>query len=448
MIETPPVDLPMAPLFGLDVYPLREAIDREFHARPPDLVQAPLRVMHLVMVITPEERERTRAHFVELCEHFGHALPSAKQASFALHPASDDKLLIKWEQHLEFASYTFFYNDVFCDPFEDVFESRVPRDWLAAIPGKLLVATRLALEPKTARERAHHELIDLFQTPYLIGANALDGHASVFSNFLASPQGFSKILVRDNHMTGHQAGRLVRRLLDIETYRAMAILGFPQMRELTEKLGRMELQLGDLMDQLSHESNPEHEQIILNELMELASLAEKTVASFAYRFSAGHAYHALVTRCVNELREARIEGLPMVHEFLQRRFDPALRTIEAAYSRQERLSQRVARAANLLRTQVDLELARQNRDLLASMNRRVQLQFRLQEMVEGLSVFVLGYYIVNLIGYGYKALYKTGVPLDTDVAIAVTIPVVLAGIWAVVKWRKKHLLRDVPKDHQ
>ena len=53
----------------------------------------------------------------------------------------------------------------------------------------------------------------------------------------------------------------------------------------------------------------------------------------------------------------------------------------------------------LLRTWVDVEVERQNRDLLASMNNRARLQLRLQQTVEGLSVAAVSYYVVGLVGY-------------------------------------------------
>jgi uncharacterized membrane-anchored protein len=246
--------------------------------------------------------------------------------------------------------------------------------------------------------------------------------------------------VQDHRLTGHQPGRLVQRLLDIETYRAMAILGFPRMRYLTQELSRMEQHLSALTASLAQDSDPEHDKKILQELMRLAGETEHISAMAAYRFSAGRAYHALVQHRLKELRETRIEGLPPIHEFLERRFAPAMRTIEAAHERLERLSQRVARAATLLRTTVDVALAEQNSARLASMNQRVKLQLRLQEMVEGLSVVVIGYYLTSLLGYCYKALAHLGVPINVDIAIAATIPFVLLGIGLMVRWRRKKLM--------
>ncbi|TIV89776.1 MAG: DUF3422 domain-containing protein, partial [Mesorhizobium sp.] len=70
--------------------------------------------------------------------------------------------------------------------------------------------------------------------------------------------------------------------------------------------------------------------------------------------------------------------------------------------RQANLSRKLTRATTLLRTWVDVDVEKQNRDLLASMNNRARLQLRLQQTVEGLSVAAVSYYVVGLIGYVAK----------------------------------------------
>src|SRR3546814_4483490 len=122
-----------------------------------------------------------------------------------------------------------------------------------------------------------------------------------------------------------------------------------------------------------------------------AAGGETRAVETPYRFAAPRAYHALVERRIAELREERIEGLPTIGEFMERRLSPAMRTCETMAGRIEGLSRRATRMANLLRTRVDVALERQNVELLDMMNRRSQLQLRLQETVEGLSVAAITY---------------------------------------------------------
>jgi uncharacterized membrane-anchored protein len=63
---------------------------------------------------------------------------------------------------------------------------------------------------------------------------------------------------------------------------------------------------------------------------------------------------------------------------MERRLLPAMNTCATMARRQEDLSSRVARNSQLLRTRVEVELERQNQELLGQMNRRAKLQLHLQ----------------------------------------------------------------------
>jgi uncharacterized membrane-anchored protein len=118
-----------------------------------------------------------------------------------------------------------------------------------------------------------------------------------------------------------------------------------------------------------------------------------------------------------------------------------LRTCITTEARQASLSLKLARAANLLRTRVDVELEQQNQELLKSMNARTQLQLRLQATVEGLSVAAITYYVVSLFGYFAKAAHDSGVlPVEPTVTTALFVPVAALAIWWTIRSiRKKHI---------
>ena len=135
-------------------------------------------------------------------------------------------------------------------------------------------------------------------------------------------------------------------------------------------------------------------------------------------------------------------GYPTWSQFLARRMAPAMRTCATVEERQATLSTKLARAANLLRTRVDVELEQQNRNLLQSMNERTRLQLRLQATVEGLSVAAISYYVIGLLGYVVKAAHDAGLPLDPAYAIAGLVPVTVLVIWWVVRRiRRRHIAR-------
>ncbi|MFZ4534143.1 MAG: DUF3422 family protein, partial [Alsobacter sp.] len=120
--------------------------------------------------------------------------------------------------------------------------------------------------------------------------------------------------------------------------------------------------------------------------------------------------------------------------FLSRRMAPAMRTCTMLEERQHQLSEKLSRAANLLRTRVDVEIERQNRDVLSAMNERTRLQLRLQQTVEGLSVAAISYYVVGLAAYVFKGLSDVGLlPVDAGTATAAAVPLAILGVWAVVR---------------
>jgi len=106
-----------------------------------------------------------------------------------------------------------------------------------------------------------------------------------------------------------------------------------------------------------------------------------------------------------------------------------MRTCETMERRLDSLSERVARASEMLRTRVDVTLAAQNRDLLASMDRRARLQLRLQRTVEGLSVAAITYYAVGLVSYLTQGLDAAGLNLPKEIVVAVAVPALATIAW-------------------
>jgi uncharacterized membrane-anchored protein len=66
------------------------------------------------------------------------------------------------------------------------------------------------------------------------------------------------------------------------------------------------------------------------------------------------------------------------------------------------------------------------------MNRRSEVQLRLQQAVEGLSVVAMTYYLMGLLGYLYEGLAWTGIPLDKKIGFAIAVPVVMLAVWKVI----------------
>jgi uncharacterized membrane-anchored protein len=422
-------------LSELEEHPLRQQLNNEFHARPPLPISGPMLVTHLVFKNAESTIEAERENLTRLCQ--GQACNSIERSDAHL-TVDAGTFRLRWELHTEFSSYTFFRSLIAgepLDPDNTAFDAVHP-ELLAAIPGKLMVATHVELR-SVSEMKPESVLADLSSSGrQMVASQVADGGAWIFTDFKID-NGFSRFLVIDAALTRRQAGRTIQRLVEIETYRIMALLGLPVAKEVGRGLHAAEKRLAEMMDHIGQAESPEDERNVLANLTRLAAEVEHGVARSTFRFGASNAYHRLVMQRIEELRETRIRGLPTFEEFMQRRLQPAMSTCMAMSRRLEDLSGRVARNSQLLRTRVDVELERQNQEQLSQMNRRARLQLRLQETVEGLSVVVLTYYGSQLVQYlakGTKELHH----LNTDVITAISIPVI-AGIvaWATHRMRRK-----------
>jgi uncharacterized membrane-anchored protein len=414
-------------------HPLRLELHEEVHARPSEALQAPLRLTFLALASDASSREREWQHVRELAQRFGVTLPAVAVS----HLSTDlGPFRLKFERHTEFARYKFMVPGVGDAPFAQPALDAVPADWLAALPGTVMVAAHAAIVTATDKDTSGDELATtLFDGNIVIGSRIADGAGDAFTDFRLH-DGCSRFLVRNRTMTPRQAGRVVQRLLEIETYRMMALLALPVAQNLAPYLSASERELSQITTLLaaSTETDEPH---LLDRLTRLEAGIESRESENAYRFAAASAYHELVQRRIDELRELRIQGLQTFREFTERRLAPAMNTCRAASARQESLSQRVARATQLLSTRVDVTREKQNQAVLESLNRRAAAQLRLQQTVEGLSVAAITYYIVGLVGYAAKGAKAAGLAVNPDLAMAVSIPlVVLLGLYGLRKVRR------------
>lgn len=403
-------------------YSQRIELNDELHARPPEPLEAPLRISYVALLLDPSRRADEWRHLCALATRFN-AMPPPETAN---HFRADlGAFRLRWERHTEFSRYMFIVEALGPDAFPETALDKVPADWVSGLPGEVMVAAHAALVKAQDAQLDIDAVSGLYFAGNVpVGSSIGGGAAIALTDFRIHPDGFSRLLIEDHGLAPWQAGRTVQRLLEIETYTTMALLAFPVARSLAPFLARSERELAEITTALMRASAAD-ESVMLDRLTQLEAEIESRGAENHFRFSAAAAYYALVQRRIEELRETRIQGLQTFAEFIARRLAPAISTCLAAATRQETLSGRVARATQLLSTRVDVTQARQNQELLQSMNRRAQLQLRLQETVEGLSVAAVTYYIVGLVGYLAKGLEPFGLGIRPDLAMAASIPIVV-----------------------
>jgi uncharacterized membrane-anchored protein len=258
------------------------------------------------------------------------------------------------------------------------------------------------------------------------------GHSWAVTDFQLRPSGFERMLVlMPPDTSDSRAGRVSQRLLELETYRLMALRGLPAAKALAPMLSEAESQLASITAELENKSTSE--QALLDRLVSLAARVERATAENNYRFSATRAYDTLVSQRIGELREKPIPGTQTIGEFMQRRLSPAMATVAATAQRLTSLSERVSRTSALLRTRVDIVTETQNQQLLEKLTKGQALQLRLQSTVEGLSIAAISYYVVSLLLYLTKGMKAAGLPLNPEVAVGALIPVVLWAVWRTTR---------------
>jgi uncharacterized membrane-anchored protein len=259
----------------------------------------------------------------------------------------------------------------------------------------------------------------------------LDGEAVVSGDFRIDPAGHMRfgVFVRPG-ISPRRTGRIVQRLSEIETYKTMSMLGLARAREMSPRMGALDMELTKLVGDMRGEAARPEE--TLRQLLNISAELENMIARSSFRFGATGAYEALVNQRVAVLREARFHGRQTFAEFMARRFDPAMRTVKATERRLEGMARAAQRAGELLRTRVDVERSGQNQQLLESMDRRAALQLRLQKTVEGLSVVAISYYAVNLLSY---MLTPVAEPIGISKALltAALTPLAVLAVWLAIR---------------
>lgn len=415
----------------------RFELNDEVHARPSQSIAVPSRVSYLVLVGGPAERQAAIEAVQTLAQRYDVAPPMLDTIydNINLGP-----FRLTWERHTEFIRYTFSAPAGPGDPFADPAINLAPEDWVASLPGQVMVAAHVAIvRPPRGRLELEEISKQNFASNMLIGSSLFGGAAVAVTDFRIHGDGFSRFLIQDRSMNEWQAGRIVQRLLEIDTYRVMALLTLPVARKLGPDVAKQERELSQITGAMVN-ANESSEATLLDRLSRLQAGIEDRHSSSHYRFSAANAYYDIVKTRIEELREDRIEGLQTFGEFTERRLAPAMQTCNAVANRQVALAERVARTTQLLSTRVGLTRERQNQSVLESMNRRTAMQLRLQETVEGLSIAAVTYYVVGLILYLAKAVQALGVAVDPPLVAGLSVPLVVILVAFGVRSVRNRLL--------
>ncbi|WP_170422606.1 DUF3422 family protein [Ruegeria arenilitoris] len=420
----------------IDDHPLRYALANELHARPFPIAATPCTVVFLAIkkseAAVARDRREDLEHLVNLLDRHGAQHPQPDATHYA---GQIGRHWLKWEQHTEFVTYTAISQNVSDRAFNPADFEVFPPDWLMASPGQRVTSAMVRVVERESDDAIRSKLAEWFEPESLAVARVLDDAAICACDFRIDPAGHMRFAMFVTEGTGRRrTGRIVQRLCEIETYKAMSMLGFARVKQLMPRIGALDGQLTEIMAQMNDDTaQPD---ALLQDLLSTSIELEALSAKCSFRFGATGAYEAIVNQRIEVLREDRFGGGQSFADFMMRRYDPAIRTVKSTERRLQALSDRAIRAGELLRTRVDVERSAQNQALLESMDRRADLALRLQHTVEGLSVVAISYYAVSLVSYLLYPLTGVGISKGMLTA-AVTIPVVLAVWFAIRKIRKR-----------
>ncbi len=409
-------------------HPLRVTLSELMHLRALPLEQAPVQLRQWVFLVDPGERA-SEAAFVSLFAPGQD--PAGGRALVA--DASGGWL---WERHQEFSTWTrFAYGPL---GRELGFGARVDEDcfWLDGAPGQVFRGVEISVSAPGARPPAEAVLSRHIDLKRCVSCEVFDGAARIWTDFRLREGGTGRIHVHNIALANDEVSRLVQTLLEIGNYRKLALIGFPPARELLAWLDGAEARLSAIASGLA---SGEDSQAVLDSLLALSAEVELRAAKGRFRRGATESYHRLTLDRLEALRERHLPGHSTMSEFIARRLQPAMRTREAADRRLDDLSVRVARCGDLLQARLGIVLDRQNQETLRGMGASLELQAKLQGLVEGLSIFAVGYYVLGLLGYLLKP-WLHGWPGVGEQVLSALVPLVLVAVAASLHRRKKRLI--------
>lgn len=414
-------------MFGFEEHAERARLLGEVHARPFRLMESGRVVLRLAFLVDEHAREADRCFVERLSIQNGQAGPGSNRH----HELKLASGTLRWEAHTEFVTYSWDGGTPFAPlesmdhPFGEVFQA----------PGELMAATRVDLSANVSECDVATDRLDRTS---LCNSQVHGGQADIATDFRQDRDGFTHIIIKDKGLDPARAGALVQRLLEIDTYRILALMGLPVAQRSAGDVTEIEQALVRVTTEMKTTGGFEDNNRLLSELTALAARLEAGAVADLYRFGASRAYNEIVHLRLQAIDEAVLPEFETWASFVDRRMTPAMRTCKSVEERQANLSRKLARAATLLRTRVDVEAQNQNRELLESMNRRARLQLRLQRTVEGLSIAAVSYYVVGLVAYLLKGGKGLGMMIDPATLTALSVPIVVLMVALVVRRIRNH----------
>lgn len=395
---------------NLDRHPDRDAIQAEVHARPPLPIElSESEVWHWVLFGSDESPK---------------AWPALLRASRRHQILELDEGIIRFERHTEFVALTY------CG-------SGPPSERICAMindcPGQLVAGLRILIseEPRTTDEH----FTDGVQ---LFGGLNTRYNVHVTTDFRVQKNGLVTYELSGHFESAFARGNMVKRIIDLETYRNAALLALPLVRRHMDQLKMLEDQASRATEDLTGAQDTD----LGITVTQLASILERLGTlqnATRFRVAASQAYYDIVKSRLDKMDERPLGHRSTLTGFIEYRLEPAIKTIFAFQRRTDDLFWTVRSAMALARTRLDLVAQQQNKSLLEGMNQSARQQVHLAQAVEGLSTAAITYYAVGLLAYllkGFPDLF-----IKDSLIIAGAVPIIALLVWTMTKRATRKIKR-------
>jgi len=249
-------------------HPMRRKLTHEPHVRPYFPVSSPHVITHLVFLTGTGTLcvNKDREHLKLLCEHYNVAQPVDNIMHFYQDFGS---FRLKFERHSEFTTYTFYRyteeklfennNDIFNIKNFPIFD--VPSWWRTEIAGELLSFINLAIEEN---QRSLSDIEVVFKRNKVVGSHVMNEGASVYTDYRIHEDGSTRILLRNRFLREEDLGIVVQRILEIEQYRMMMLLGVPISKDITNSVLTINKELQTTAEKINEQDMKEYKDVFNN----------------------------------------------------------------------------------------------------------------------------------------------------------------------------------------
>ncbi|MCW5720210.1 MAG: DUF3422 domain-containing protein [Devosia sp.] len=400
----------------------RSAIMDEVHARPVEIVPDLCRVRRLVLVMPakPGAMQDAFERFADFRRAQGVDLPVSSSRQYSFETAQRQ---VTWEFHTEFVTIT--WRSATDEP--ENWPDDIGMDAIG--DGRLIGAIRIDV---IGDKIIPDHLLSGFNLATLCLADIEGGKAQVATDFVPDAARFTRVEFAAGGLTTLRRSILLRRLLEVETYRCMALLGLPLARWASPEVREMEAELSRVIDGLGETTNASRAQSVLDALHRLSARSGQLAERLGYRFAAGRAYGDVLSARLEGLRESGTNKGSTLTHFIGNRVLPGLATCAAIEQRLAVLSGKIERAIGLLDVRIGVDMQVQNAALLDNIAKTARSQFLLQRTVEGLSTIAISYYLLGILSY-LMAGPLAHLHWDKTMTLSAAVPFVMLAVWLMAR---------------